>query len=103
MEMPYKTVIVANGVFPSCSRALEFLRHAGHIICCDGAVGKLTAAGFTPSVVVGDLDSLSPDERQRWSDRLHPDYSTEYNDLQPQSARGTCKICCSPFPTIRED
>lgn len=82
MEMPYKTVIVANGVFPSCSRALEFLRHAGHIICCDGAVGKLTAAGFTPSVVVGDLDSLSPDERQRWSDRLHPDYSTEYNDLQ---------------------
>lgn len=82
MEMPYKTVIVANGAFPSGSQALDFLRHAGHIICCDGAVGKLTAVGFTPSVVVGDLDSLSPDERQRWSDRLHPDYSTEYNDLQ---------------------
>jgi len=82
VEMPYKTVIVANGTFPSCSRALDFLRHAGHIICCDGAVSKLTAAGFSPSVVVGDLDSLNPDERQRWSDRLHPDYSTEYNDLQ---------------------
>ena len=28
-----------------------------------------------------------------WTSRLTP----------PQSARGTCKICCSPFPTIRED
>lgn len=78
----YRTVIVANGTFPSGEMAVTMLRQAKHIIACDGAVDKLSAAGYTPTAVVGDLDSMLPENQQRWQHCLHPDPSPEYNDLQ---------------------
>lgn len=78
----YKTVVVANGAFPERSDALELLQHAEHIICCDGAIDKLTAHGFSPTAVVGDFDSMRPENLQKWAGILHPDKSEEYNDLQ---------------------
>ncbi len=82
MEMPYKTVIVANGAFPTGNVALTMLRQSERLVACDGAADKLTAAGFTPTVVVGDLDSMRPESRTRWQHCLHHDPSKEYNDLQ---------------------
>ena len=76
------TVILANGQFPCNNTALECLRKAEQIICCDGALDKLVAAGFEPSAIVGDLDSAQAADLQRWKDRVHPDKSEEYNDLQ---------------------
>ncbi len=58
------------------------MRQADQIICCDGALDKLVAAGYEPTVIVGDLDSVQAANLQRWKDRLHPDKSEEYNDLQ---------------------
>lgn len=78
----YKTVIVANGAFPERGDALELLQHAEHIICCDGAIDKLTRHGFVPTAVVGDCDSIAPESLGRWGGILHPDRSEEYNDLQ---------------------
>lgn len=78
----YRTVIVANGAFPTGKHALEILRQAEQIICCDGALDKLLAAGYEPTAIVGDLDSAQESNLQRWKDRLHPDKSEEYNDLQ---------------------
>lgn len=77
-----ETVIVGNGEFPSCEKALEALRRAHCIICCDGAVDKLTANGFTPNMVVGDCDSMSESDLVRWQSILFIDKSQEYNDLQ---------------------
>lgn len=78
----YKTVIVANGAFPERGDALELLQRAERIICCDGAIDKLTAHGFSPTAVVGDCDSMRRDSMERWKNILHPDKSEEYNDLQ---------------------
>lgn len=78
----YKNVIVANGAFPESERALSILRQAETIICCDGAIDKMLAHGFTPTVIVGDCDSMLPENLERWKNILHPDKSQEYNDLQ---------------------
>ncbi len=81
-EGVYRTVVLANGAFPTEMHALEFLRQAEQIICCDGAVSKLVEAGYEPTAIVGDLDSAQAADLQRWKDHVHPDKSEEYNDLQ---------------------
>jgi len=76
-----KTVILANGQFPSHERPLATLHATDRIICCDGAVDKLVAAGLEPTWVVGDLDSLSAEARIRHRDRLACQHEQETNDL----------------------
>lgn len=78
----YKTIVVANGTFPERGDAPELLRHAEHLVCCDGAIDKVTAHGLTPTAVVGDCDSMQAESLERWAGILHPDKSEEYNDLQ---------------------
>jgi thiamine pyrophosphokinase len=51
------------------------------IVCCDGAAGKLVAYGREPDAIVGDLDSLSPELKERFQDRLFADSGQETNDL----------------------
>jgi thiamine pyrophosphokinase len=75
------TVILADGDFPVRPRALAALRSAARIVCCDGAVKKLKAAGRDPDVVVGDLDSLSPALRREYADRIVHDPGQDDNDL----------------------
>lgn len=76
------TVIVANGTFPIRPDALALLKRAKYVVCCDGAVDKLTAAGFTPTAIVGDCDSMNTQDLVKWKHCLFPDKSQEYNDLQ---------------------
>lgn len=75
------TVILAAGLFPTTEHALRHLRNADFIACCDGAANACVAAGFTPDVIVGDGDSVSPAVRHRWADRLVIDPDQETNDL----------------------
>lgn len=60
-ESRFDTVIVADGAFPKGDVALNILRHARHIIACDGAAKTLLSQGFEPTgiTVIGDGDSLS--------------------------------------------
>ena len=74
-------VILADGSFPVHRIPLEYLRNAGHIICCDGSARSLAEAGFEPEAVVGDLDSLDMGLLDRFSDRLVRDDDQETNDL----------------------
>ena len=76
-----KTVILANGGFPTHEVSLTVLRTADRIVCCDGAADKLAALGVTPTWVVGDLDSLSDASRARFHDRLAHVPEQETNDL----------------------
>ncbi len=78
---PYRTVILANGAFPSHPVPLSFLREASRIICCDGATEASLEHGLEPDYIVGDLDSLSPPIRQRYSHCLFHDSNQEDNDL----------------------
>lgn len=77
----YRTVIVANGAFPTHTIPLGFLRDAHHIICCDGAIEHLLAAGIEPDYIVGDLDSLTDEMRQTYSAILFHNPDQETNDL----------------------
>jgi len=76
-----KCVIVAHGAFPSHPLPLAALRAARRVVCCDGSVEKLEAAGFAPDWIVGDLDSLSDASRARHRDRLVAVAEQETNDL----------------------
>jgi thiamine pyrophosphokinase len=58
-------IIFANGEFPDPQGARELLRPDDHIITADGGTRHALAVGVAPQVIIGDLDSLSPDERAR--------------------------------------
>jgi thiamine pyrophosphokinase len=60
-----RTIIFANGDFPDAARARDLLRPDDLVIAADGGTRHALAIGVTPHVVIGDLDSLSPDERAR--------------------------------------
>jgi len=74
-------VILANGTFPTHPIPVAALRNATPLVCCDGAVNKLLAAGMAPDVIIGDLDSMGPDIRSRFGDRLIEVADQETNDL----------------------
>lgn len=76
-----KTVILANGQYPVHKNPLGRLAEADMIVCCDGAAEKLVAHGLEPDAIVGDLDSVSPALRQRYSVMLFHDPDQETNDL----------------------
>jgi thiamine pyrophosphokinase len=60
-----RAVIFANGEFPDAGETRDLLRPDDLVIAADGGTCHALAAGVIPHVVIGDLDSLSPDERAR--------------------------------------
>lgn len=75
------TVILADGTFPQHHVPLGYLRKAERIVCCDGSTENAVAAGLIPSAIVGDMDSLSNEMRERFSDIINKDSEQETNDL----------------------
>jgi thiamine pyrophosphokinase len=76
-----ETVILANGDFPSHDIPLSILHHADYIVCCDGAINNLSKTNITPNAIVGDCDSLSEDNIQRFSDIIYRIKEQDTNDL----------------------
>jgi thiamine pyrophosphokinase len=76
-----RTVIVADGSFPTHEIPLGYLKNAERIICCDGSVACLVDAGFTPDAIVGDLDSIDEELAFRFADRIFISEEQEANDL----------------------
>jgi thiamine pyrophosphokinase len=79
--MSFKTVIVADGTFPSHEIPLGYIRDAERIICCDGSTQNLIDFGLEPTAIVGDMDSLSDELAIRFDDRLFANDDQETNDL----------------------
>ena len=77
----YSTVILADGDFPSTPRTMRILKQAERIICCDGAAEKLLRFGLEPDAIVGDLDSLAYQLRQKFADKIIHVAEQESNDL----------------------
>ncbi len=77
----FRTIILANGVFPTHKIPLTFLQKAERILCCDGATENLLTFGLEPDYIVGDLDSLSKELSIRFADILHHNPDQETNDL----------------------
>ena len=76
-----KIVILANGTFPTHPVPLARLCDADMIICCDGAAEKLVANGLEPGIIIGDLDSVSPELKERYGNILVQDTDQDTNDL----------------------
>lgn len=77
-----ETVILANGEFPKSETALAILANADYLVCCDGATNQLLDYhSRMPDAIIGDCDSVSKANQERFADILHrvPDQDT--NDL----------------------
>ena len=74
-------IILADGEFPIHSAPLDQLREAGYIVCCDGAADRLIATGIIPNAIVGDMDSLSSNLKDRFASIIHTNSCQETNDL----------------------
>lgn len=81
MSSKERIVILANGLFPATRRALDFLKEADVLICCDGAADKLVNFGMTPHLIIGDLDSVSEGTREQYASILIHSQNQETNDL----------------------
>lgn len=75
-----EAVILGNGDFPTHPYPLQVLKEASLVICCDGAANEYIRRGFAPDVIIGDGDSLSQENRARFSDIFYPIKDQETND-----------------------
>jgi len=76
-----ETVILANGDFPSHHIALSILNDSHHLVCCDGAIDNLVKTDRVPDAIVGDCDSLSEENKEKFADIIHRIAEQETNDL----------------------
>ena len=75
-----EAVILANGEYPTHVLPLKILEEAKFVICCDGAANEYILRGHTPDIIIGDGDSLSPENKTRFSDIIHHIADQETND-----------------------
>lgn len=74
-------VILANGEYPTHKVALSILTNSRYIVCCDGAINKLSQTNIIPQAIVGDCDSLSIENKTKYSEIIHQVQEQETNDL----------------------
>lgn len=77
---PADAVILANGEYPTHSLPLGLLRNAPYVVCCDGAADEYIRRGHHPDAIVGDGDSISPQNRERFAHILFTSNDQETND-----------------------
>ena len=76
----FDAVIVAGGEFPTATLPLEILNGAQYVVCCDGAADRYIATGRVPDAIVGDGDSISAANREKFAHLLHIIAEQESND-----------------------
>ena len=76
----FDAVIVAGGEFPTAPQPLEVLQSAPFVVCCDGAADRYIATGRVPDAIVGDGDSISAANREKYTPLLHIISEQETND-----------------------
>ncbi|MFV0420172.1 MAG: thiamine diphosphokinase [Dysgonomonas sp.] len=107
MNRQTETVILANGEFPSHPVPLSILNNCDYLVCCDGAINNLTKTDKAPNAIVGDCDSLSIENQEKFADIIHRVSEQETNDLTKAvyfcTERGRKKITILGATGKRED
>ena len=75
-------IILANGEKPSHPTPLSVLKKAEKIICCDGAITFLEEQNLIPHILIGDCDSISSEQKEKYGTLILKDDNDDYNDLQ---------------------
>lgn len=60
-----RIIIFANGSLPNLEKARALLRPDDFILCADGGTRHALDLGLTPNIVIGDLDSVTYEERRK--------------------------------------
>jgi thiamine pyrophosphokinase len=60
-----RCIIFANGILPDLAAARRLIRPDDLILAADGGTRHALDLGLTPSIVIGDLDSITPEERKK--------------------------------------
>ena len=68
MRSNIEAVVIANGEYPTRKEVLEIINAAPLTVCCDGAADDFIARGGVPDIIIGDMDSLSDENKARYSD-----------------------------------
>ena len=63
-----RILVFANGDLPDLEKARALIRMDDFIICADGGTRHALALGLTPDLVIGDMDSLTTDDRRKIED-----------------------------------
>jgi thiamine pyrophosphokinase len=102
-----EVIVLADGQFPEHKLPLGILGSGKSIVCCDGAAMKLSNYGLEPTIIIGDLDSLTPEYKNKYADRLVQDPDQETNDLTKAinycARNGVVKVYILGATGLRED
>lgn len=60
-----RIIIFANGSLPAPEKARALIRPNDFILCADGGTRHAITLGLVPNVVIGDLDSVTEEERRK--------------------------------------
>jgi thiamine pyrophosphokinase len=60
-----RLIIFSNGLVPDLESARRLIQPGDTLYAADGGTRHALALGLLPSVVIGDLDSLTPDDRRQ--------------------------------------
>ena len=74
--------IVADGDFPKNQILLKILNNSKTIVACDGAANTLINQGIIPDIIIGDLDSLSDENKTTYSNIIVEIADQSQNDLR---------------------
>ena len=80
MKTDKQALIIANGEYPSAEQALAQLQCSDYVVCCDGGADSFIERGGVPDAIVGDGDSLSAENRERYASIIHYSPDQETND-----------------------
>ncbi len=64
-----RAIIFANGKLENPAAARALIRPDDTIIAADGGAAHCHALGILPSIIIGDLDSLSAEEVEAWQQK----------------------------------
>lgn len=76
-----EAVILANGEFPTHAVPYSILSNSTYVVCCDGAIDALAQTSILPQAIVGDCDSMSPQNKEKYKHIIHQVKEQETNDL----------------------
>ena len=96
IEKKFDAVIIGNGSFPNSKRVLNLIDKIRIRVCCDGGANTFIAEGYEPTLIVGDGDSLTPENKKKYSSIFIRIPEQETND-QTKAVKQTISLLKQKF------